>query len=66
MKPYDTSHVPAGIPHRFLNASETDKMSILWVYASADMGRTIVEPEECSGRSSLRNPLDRNQFETKP
>jgi len=49
MRPYDTSHVPAGTPHRFLNASQTEKMSMLWVYASADMGRTLVDPEECRG-----------------
>lgn len=49
MRAYDTSHVPAGTPHRFLNASQTEKMSILWVYASTDMGRTLVDPEECRG-----------------
>ncbi len=51
LKPYDTSHMPSGTPHRFLNASETEKMSILWVYASADMGRTLVDPGECAGKS---------------
>ena len=50
LNPYDTSHMLAGIPHRFINASATEKMSILWVYASTDMGRTIVEPEACSGQ----------------
>jgi len=50
LKPYDTSHMPAGAAHRFLNASQTEKMSILWVYASTDMGRTLVDPEECAGR----------------
>ena len=50
LKPYDTSHMPAGVPHRFLNASATETMSILWVYASTDMGRTLVEPGECAGR----------------
>ena len=50
LKPYDTSHMPAGTPHRFLNASQTKTMSILWVYASADMGRTLVDPGECAGK----------------
>jgi putative monooxygenase len=50
LKPYDTSHMPAGTPHRFLNASQTETMSILWVYASADMGRTLVDPGECAGK----------------
>ena len=49
MRPYDTSHVPAGVPHRFLNASATETMSMLWVYASADMGRELVDPGECGG-----------------
>ena len=56
LKPYDTSHMLAGIPHRFINASATEKMSILWVYASTDMGRTIVEPEACSGRLPSGKP----------
>jgi len=51
LRPYDTSHMPAGTPHRFLNASATEKMSILWVYASADMGRTLVDPDQCAGRT---------------
>jgi quercetin dioxygenase-like cupin family protein len=62
LKPYDTSHMLAGVPHRFINASATEKMSILWVYASTDMSRTIVAPEECSGRSSLLGSLDQNPF----
>ncbi len=64
LKPYDTSHMLAGVPHRFINASATEKMSILWVYASTDMGRTIVAPEECSGRSSLLSPVGRNPLKT--
>ena len=64
LKPYDTSHMLAGVPHRFINASAAKKMSILWVYASTDMGRTIVAPEECSGRSSLLSPLDQSPFKT--
>lgn len=35
--------IPAGIPHRFTNASPTDDMKILWIYASVDATRTIVE-----------------------
>lgn len=50
LKPYDTSHMPAGVPHRFINASVTQPMSILWVYASADMGRILVDPEGCSSK----------------
>jgi putative monooxygenase len=51
MKPYDTSHMVVGVPHRFINASKSRKMTILWVYASANMGRILVDPEKCSQRS---------------
>ncbi|WIY52735.1 cupin domain-containing protein [Devosia sp. YIM 151766] len=38
----DTTFVPAGVPHRFINASQTEPMSILWIYASIEANRTIV------------------------
>ena len=47
LKRYDTSHMLSGVPHRFINASKTKKMSILWVYASDDMGRILVDPDKC-------------------
>lgn len=40
--PGTTTFIPAGIPHRFLNASQTEDMKILWIYASVDATRTIV------------------------
>ncbi|MDA5146091.1 cupin domain-containing protein [Streptomyces sp. AD681] len=40
---FDTTYVPAGTPHRFRNASATEPMRILWIYASVDATRTIVE-----------------------
>jgi quercetin dioxygenase-like cupin family protein len=49
VKPYDTSHVPTGVPHRFVNASRTAKMTILWVYASADVDRIIQPYARCMG-----------------
>ncbi len=38
----DTTWVPADVPHRFVNASETAPMRIFWTYASIDATRTIV------------------------
>ena len=35
-KPYDTSHMRAGILHRFTDGFQTDAMSILRVYPSTD------------------------------
>ncbi|ROS32102.1 cupin domain-containing protein [Amycolatopsis thermoflava] len=40
---FDTTYVPAGMPHRFRNASATAPMRILWTYASVDATRTLVE-----------------------
>jgi quercetin dioxygenase-like cupin family protein len=40
---FDTTYVDAGVPHRFRNASDTAPMRILWIYASVDATRTIVE-----------------------
>jgi quercetin dioxygenase-like cupin family protein len=42
MTRFDTTFVPAGVPHRFLN--ESDKpMAILWTYAASHVTRTFVE-----------------------
>jgi len=42
----DTSFIPAGIPHFFKNASDTDELHIFWTYASIDADRTIIETGE--------------------
>lgn len=42
LKPQDTTFIPAGVQHRFVNASATAPMKILWIYASVDATRTIV------------------------
>jgi len=42
LHPQDTSWIPAGVPHRFRNASATEKMRIYWTYSSIDADRTIV------------------------
>ena len=38
----DTTFLPANIPHRFRNASQTESLRILWTYADIDATRTIV------------------------
>lgn len=43
LTPFDTTYVAADTPHRFRNASATEPMRILWIYASVDATRTIVE-----------------------
>lgn len=38
----DTTFIPAGVPHRFLNRSGKI-MKILWIYGSTNVTRTFVE-----------------------
>ena len=42
MSPYDTTFVPANIPHRFLNQSQ-QPMKILWTYAAGYVTRTFAD-----------------------
>lgn len=42
----DTTWIPAGVPHRFRNASQSDALHIFWTYASVDATRTLVETGE--------------------
>lgn len=38
----DTTFLPANIPHRFRNASQTEVLRILWTYGTIDATRTII------------------------
>jgi putative monooxygenase len=46
LKPLDTTWIPADLPHRFINASSTEGMKILWIYARTDATRTLIETGE--------------------
>ncbi|MFN8532916.1 MAG: cupin domain-containing protein [Dehalococcoidia bacterium] len=39
---YDTTYMPAGIPHRFKNVGDTT-MRILWIYPSIQTSRTLLD-----------------------
>jgi quercetin dioxygenase-like cupin family protein len=43
---YDTTLVPAGLPHRFINSSATRRMKIFWTYASVEATRTLLATGE--------------------
>jgi quercetin dioxygenase-like cupin family protein/quinol monooxygenase YgiN len=43
---FDTTFVPANIPHHFENASQTDEMKIFWTYGSLDSTRTLLASGE--------------------
>ena len=44
----DTAFVPRGLPHRFLNLSN-EEMAMVWVYASSEPDRNLVDQKLCSG-----------------
>ena len=43
--PYDTTHIPPGEVHRFINTGDT-VMRILWVYGDTHVTRTFAETGE--------------------
>lgn len=42
----DTTWIPANVPHRFINASDSRPMRIFWIYASIDATRTLIATGE--------------------
>jgi quercetin dioxygenase-like cupin family protein len=42
VRPRDTTWIPAGVHHCFINGSDGEPMEIFWTYASIDADRTIV------------------------
>jgi quercetin dioxygenase-like cupin family protein/heme-degrading monooxygenase HmoA len=48
LRTFDTTLVPANIPHHFENASEERPMRIFWTYASTEATRTIIASGERS------------------
>jgi quercetin dioxygenase-like cupin family protein len=49
MKPFDTTFVPAGTPHRFINKG-AQPMRILWNYTSVNVTRTFTDTGETVGQ----------------
>jgi quercetin dioxygenase-like cupin family protein len=45
VKPWDSTYIPAGVPHRFIN-SGNGRMSILFVYGGTHVTRTFVATGE--------------------
>ncbi len=50
---YDTAFIPRGVPHRFMNRSDSD-MAMLWVYAGDEPDRQLVDTQFCSGKLEWR------------
>lgn len=43
---FDTTWVPAGVPHRFKNTSAAEPLRIFWTYASPEATRTLIATGE--------------------
>lgn len=48
-RPYDTTQIPAGEFHRFVNTGP-GRMRILWVYGSTEVTRTFADTGETVGQ----------------
>ena len=46
LKAMDTTFIPPNVPHRFRNRSQTEPMKILWIYASVNATRTLIDTGE--------------------
>ncbi len=46
---YDTTFIPAGVPHRFINRGN-GQMRIMWIYGSTHVTRTYIETGQETGQ----------------
>jgi mannose-6-phosphate isomerase-like protein (cupin superfamily) len=55
---HDTTFIPAGVPHRFVNTGN-GPLTILWVYASETVTRTFADSGETVAHLSANDLVDR-------
>jgi quercetin dioxygenase-like cupin family protein len=60
----DTAFIPVAKPHRFLNNSNSP-MAMIWVYASSEPVRTLVESAYCDGTIAWPGPILENEASRK-
>jgi putative monooxygenase len=56
LETFDTTWVPANVPHRFKNPSSERPLRIFWTYASVDATRTLVATGETHSIGSEHKP----------
>ncbi|WP_394541987.1 cupin domain-containing protein [Pantoea sp. SGAir0418] len=61
LQPQYVTFIPAGVPHRFRNASDTETMKIMWIYGSPDATRTLVETGETRPIAAEHNIKERGE-----
>ncbi len=54
VRPFDTTFVPADKPHRFINVGPSH-LTIMWIYANAEVTRTFTETGETVAHLSERD-----------
>ena len=54
LKPFETTFVPTGVPHRFVNNGQSG-LTILWCYPSSKVSRTFIESGETVEHLSERD-----------
>ncbi|WP_181346935.1 cupin domain-containing protein [Thalassobacillus sp. CUG 92003] len=52
VREYDTSFIPPSIPHRFVNASDTKELIILWMYSQVDSSLRFANVERIKVESN--------------
>ncbi len=57
LEPHDTTYIAQGIEHAFRNRGDADDMTILWIYCSDRVTRTLLDGGETVEHLSARDRM---------